>query len=470
MNQFLKKLFGFSIGPIIGAFISFITVPVTTYFVNPTEFGKASMFMVIQSLSVTLIYLGIDQSYAKEYHDSKDKDALFQNALFIPLMVTVILAIIISLFSSSFSNLLFNSTKYHMISVLFGVMLIFSVLERFILLTSRMEEKAFEYSFYSVLIKGLILLLTIAFILVGQRKFTMVVYATIFGQILGDIILIFKYRRFLKFSPKILDWALLRRMLYFGVPLIVAASVNNLLNTSGRFFLRGYSTYSELGIYNAALKISAIVTILQTAFTSFWVPTAYRWNKENKDIKHFNAVSEILLLGMTMLFFSILFLKKYIVTLLSNDYTSAQYVVGMLAMIPILYTLSETTTLGIAFSGKSYYNVFVSFLSLFPNIVLCYVLIPKIGTKGAAIAAAVSYVFFCFSRTWFSRKCGFKVSFKKQAINIIIFLLAAFVNLSNNQSVFFITVGLFILSVMTQSTTISRIIDIAKNPSEWNFN
>ena len=62
------------------------------------------------------------------------------------------------------------------------------------------------------------------------------------------------------------------------------------------------------------------------------------------------------------------------------------------------------------------------------------------------------------------------MSFKKQAINIIIFLLAAFVNLSNNQSVFFITVGLFILSVMTQSTTISRIIDIAKNPSEWNFN
>ncbi len=98
------------------------------------------------------------------------------------------------------------------------------------------------------------------------------------------------------------------------------------------------------------------------------------------------------------------------------------------------------------------------------------VIIPKIGTKGAAIAAAVSYVFFCFSRTWFSRKCGFKVSFKKQVINIIIFLLAAFVNLSNNPSVFCITVGLFILSVMTQSTTISRIIDIAKNPGEWNFN
>lgn len=470
MNLFFKKLIGFSIGPVIGAIISFITVPVTTYFVNPTEFGKASMFMVLQSLAVTFIYLGIDQSYTREYHDSKDKNILFQNALFIPLTATVLLAIIISIFSSNFSNLLFDSTKYQMISILFGVMLIFSVYERFILLTARMEEKAFEYSLYSILIKGLILLLTIVFILVGQRKFTMVVYATILGQILADIILIFKYREFLKFSSKMLDWALLKRMLYFGIPLIVAASVNNLLNTSGRFFLRGYSTYSELGIYNAALKISAIVTILQTAFTSFWVPTAYRWNKEKKDMKHFNAVSEVLLLGMTIMFFLILLFKKYIVMLLSNDYTSAQYVVGMLAMIPILYTLSETTTLGIAFSGKSYYNILVSFLSLFPNIILCYLLIPKIGTKGAAIAAAISYVFFCFSRTWFSRKCGFKIAFKKQTINIIIFFLAACINLSNNPNVYYVTIALFLLSFMTQITTIKKIIEITKNPTEWNFN
>ena len=105
-----------------------------------------------------------------------------------------------------------------------------------------------------------------------------------------------------------------------------------------------------------------------------------------------------------------------------------------------------------------------------PNVILCYLLIPKIGTKGAAIAAAISYVFFCFSRTWFSRKCGFRIAFKKQTINIVIFFLAAFVNLSNNPNVFYVTIGLLLLSVMTQFTTIGKIIDIAKNPSEWNFN
>lgn len=99
MNNFIKKLAGFSVGPVIGAFISFITIPLTTYFISPTEFGKASMFMVVQSFLVTFIYLGMDQSYAKEYNSSTDKNELFQNALLIPLSTAILLMIGVSYFS-----------------------------------------------------------------------------------------------------------------------------------------------------------------------------------------------------------------------------------------------------------------------------------------------------------------------------------------------------------------------------------
>lgn len=470
MNNFIKKLVGFSLGPVVGAFISFITIPVTTYFISPTEFGKASMFMVVQSFAVTFLYLGIDQSYTKEYNYITNKSVLFQNALLIPLGIAVLLLIGVSMFPGAFSTLLFDSEEYVLISVLFGVMLVFSVIERFILLSARMEEKSFEYSFYTILIKFLILIFTMLFILFGDKSFTAVVYATILGQIVGDSFLILKYFPLFKIHKGFFNKKLVKRMLYFGLPLIVAASINNLLNTSGRFFLRGYSTYSELGIYNVALKIAAIITIIQTAFTSFWVPTAYRWHKEKKDMKHFTAISEILLLIMTVIFFLILFFKGYIVLILSSQYVDAQYVVGMLSMIPILYTLSETTTLGIVFSGKSYYNVWVSVLSIIPNLILCYLLVPTLGTKGAAIGSAVSYVFFCILRTWFSNKCGFVVSFKKQFINIIIFFLAAVINLFDSPYTLLLTIILFITSVGTQIGTITIMFEIKKNPNNWDFN
>lgn len=470
MNNFIKKLAGFSVGPVIGAFISFITIPLTTYFISPTEFGKASMFMVVQSFLVTFIYLGMDQSYAKEYNSSTDKNELFQNALLIPLSTAIFLMIGVSYFSRSFSTLLFDSEDYTLISVLFGIMLVFSVIERFVLLSVRMEEKSFEYSFYSILIKLLILIFTMLFILWGDKKFTTVVYGTIFGQIAGDLFLILKHFSLLKIKKRLFNKKLVNRMLYFGIPMIVAASINNLLNTSGRFFLRGYSTYSELGIYNVALKISAIITIVQTAFTSFWVPTAYRWHENKKDMKHFNAISEILLLIMTIMFFSILLLKKYIVLIVSSKYVDAQYVVGMLSMIPILYTLSETTTLGIVFSGKSYYNVWISVISIIPNLILCYLLVPTLGTRGAAIGAAVSYVFFCILRTGFSNKSGFVISFKKQFINIIVFFLAAVVNLFDSSYTLSLTIILFIVSIGTQMQTFTTIFEIKNNPNTWDFN
>lgn len=36
LKQFLKRLFEFSIGPFISAFIGFIMVPVTTHFIDPS--------------------------------------------------------------------------------------------------------------------------------------------------------------------------------------------------------------------------------------------------------------------------------------------------------------------------------------------------------------------------------------------------------------------------------------------------
>lgn len=469
MNKFMKKLVGFSIGPILGAIISFVTVPITTFFISPSEYGKASMFGVIQSLVVTLVYLGIDQSYTREYHYEEDKKKLFQNALLLPLAASIIIGLIIIIFDTQFSFLLFDSGNYSEVSKLFALMILSSVLERFILLSIRMEEKAIEYSFFSVFVKVTILIVTILLLSRGYRDFMTVVSSTIFGQLLGDAILIYRYRHLFIFNKSYFDKLLLKKMFLFGVPLIVAASVSNLLNISGRLFLRGFTSYHDLGIYNAALKISNLLQIIQAAFTSFWVPTAYRWHKENRDIEQFSFIGDALLLAMTLVFFGLLIFKKVVVVILSSGYSDSQYIIGLLAMAPILYTLSETSTLGIVFSGKSYLNLSVSFLSIIPNLILNYLLVPIYGTIGAGISTACSYMVFCLARTYFSKKVGFNIEFKKQILNMFIFLVAAFVNSSSNTWVFPITVMLLIVSLLSQISTVTTFLNIKNNHESWDF-
>ncbi|EGP5302221.1 polysaccharide biosynthesis protein, partial [Enterococcus faecium] len=103
MNGFIKKFFSFSIGPIGGAIISLITIPVTTYFISPSEFGKAGLFTMVYGLVITLSYLGVDQSYSREFHYSNNKKILFQNSLLIPVMVSCIFLLVLSFYKENFS-------------------------------------------------------------------------------------------------------------------------------------------------------------------------------------------------------------------------------------------------------------------------------------------------------------------------------------------------------------------------------
>ncbi|MEH6867188.1 polysaccharide biosynthesis protein, partial [Priestia megaterium] len=69
------------------------------------------------------------------------------------------------------------------------------------------------------------------------------------------------------------------------------------------------------------------------------------------------------------LFVVILVFKDLIVYLLSPEYADARFLVAFLCLQPILYTVSETTCLGIVFSRKSYLGIWVGLIAIIPNII-----------------------------------------------------------------------------------------------------
>ena len=69
-----------------------------------------------------------------------------------------------------------------------------------------------------------------------------------------------------------------------------------------------------------------------------------------------------------------------------------------------MYTISETTVMGLVFMQKSKAHILVALGAAVTNIVLCFVLIPYLGIKGAAIANALAYIVFFSIRTYLSNK------------------------------------------------------------------
>lgn len=280
MKHFIKRLIGFSLGPILGALISLIQVPILNRLLGTAEVGKAYLFQSLIVIIPTYIYIGLDQAYTREYHLQKNKKQLMQLATLIPMIAGVILFIIAIGFDGMISNWLFNDSQYYYIVWYGGVWVLATVFERFLLLTIRMEERAIEYSMFNLLLKIGVFVVSIGLALLGWRDFKVIVYGLIFGQLLGDMILFFRYREFFDLRGFELDWDLLKSMLKFGLPLMVATSLSSSLTAVDNVFIKQYNTDEEVGIYNSALKIINIIGIVKTAFTSFWVPTAYRWYEE----------------------------------------------------------------------------------------------------------------------------------------------------------------------------------------------
>lgn len=468
MLGFLKRLVGFSLGPIIGAAISFFTTPLYTNNLSTAEYGKAQVFLSTLLVIQSFLYLGMDQAYTREFNEADDEVDLFQQSIILPLILGGLIFVLISLFPKQCSNFLFGTPNEIGPTIAFALVVLLMVVERFILLYIRMHERSLEYSSFNIVLKFNTLFIAACMIWAGTRDFRVVVYATAFGQILADLYLIIRYRSLLNFKAFKPNKPLIKKMLNFGIPVMISALVFSSLKQLDIFFLNHYCSDETLGIYGSAQKVASLIGIFKTAFTSFWVPTAYRWYDEKKPMKNFSFISDLVMFVMTAAFFVIVFAKDLIVKILGSNYYEASYLMPLLALPELLYTASETTTLGIVFSRKSKLNVVVSLVSIIPTVVLNMILTPRYGGLGAAVSSTAGFMVFFALRTYFSNRTGFKIPVRSQFIAVFIMLACGIFNATGKATVWANLIFL-VLAVLVQAPVLKDLKRVFTEPDYIDF-
>lgn len=428
MKEFFKKFIGFSVGPIVGAIIGFITIPITSNLISPDQFGLSSMFNLANTILTLIVILGIDQAFMREYNEYEDKKKLLFNSLLIPFLGTIIISAILILFKDFFTEILFDDSTITKPVVLLAICSPFFIIEKFMLLSIRMQERAFKYSVWTILSRLINLICLVLLLLFYKRNFETVVYASIISQFIISIILAFVCRKSIQVSIKKIDKNQIIRLLKFGLPLVPATLIGIGLNSIDTICLRSMTNYTELGYYAVAFKIINVLILVQTSFSTFWAPMSLKWKIEKVSNKKFELVSKGIALLMSMILIGILSFKELIPIIISREYTQVIYIFPFLLLYPIFYTMSETTTLGISFSRKTGYNIIVSAISMLINLILNTLLIPIYGAVGAAIATGISYLVFFWTRTIISRKLWYKFPLKHFVFVTIVLMVVAICN------------------------------------------
>jgi O-antigen/teichoic acid export membrane protein len=398
-----RKIAAFAIGPIGGALLSLITLPIITWFFSQEDVGRMAMLQVTLGFSILLFSLGLDQSYVREFHEAGNKPALLKSAMLPGLVLLVLTVLVLLSFGGALAGWLFEVPQWQL-SVFVGLALVASYISRFLSLVLRMNERGLAFSMSQLLPKLLLLAIIGGYLVVDAEKdLSNLVLAS--AASISFVCVIYGWNTRAEWLAAIhtkLNINQLKSMLRFGLPLILGGLAFWGLTAVDKVFLRTLANFEELGVYSVSVSFAAAATILQSVFSTVWAPTVYKWASAGKGLENVHKVSRYIL-ALVVLGFVLAGLLSWVVTFfLPANYAAVQWIVVSCIGYPLLYTLSETTVVGIGISRRSSFAMLAAVIAFAVNLVGNWWLVPAYGAAGAAVSTCVSFWVFLFLRTEFS--------------------------------------------------------------------
>lgn len=396
----LKKIIQFSIGPIVAAALSLVTLPFVSWFFTVEDVGRLTMLQVVLGLAVSFFSLAMHQAYVREYHEEEDKQALFKLSVTPGLIFLLSISAIILILPFSVSLALFGIDSMLLTALLLlGIYSNFFV--NFFAHVIRMEERGLAFSLALIAPKAFLLLFICVFLMINTlADFEILMLMNTLAVAFSLLIYAWLTRNTWRPAlTKDMNITLLKKMLKFSLPLVAGGVAYWGLTTMDRFFLKNLSGFDELGVYGLSVALAGAVSVLSIVFSNLWHPVLYRWVKEGVDNNKVQFVIDNMVIAVAFIW-SLSGLFSFIIPyFLPADYQAIEYLIVACIALPLFYMLAQTTGVGLGISRRSEYSMLASIFAFLTNALLNYLLIPSYGASGAALATVISFFVYFFFRT-----------------------------------------------------------------------
>ena len=184
--------------------------------------------------------------------------------------------------------------------------------------------------------------------------------------------------------------SVLAPMLRYGVPLVWSSLMALLLDASGRYFLAHFQSLAEVGRYTVGIKITNILSMgFLQPFGNAWAgavfPIAHR---PNAAITYTKIMGYALLVASLLAAMTILFGPFLIRVFAGRFYANVETLLPWL-LLPVVFRLLEYwSSLPIYLTYKTLWLGPLGTAGAAVCLLLNYLLVPRLGAQGAAIAWA----------------------------------------------------------------------------------
>jgi O-antigen/teichoic acid export membrane protein len=343
-------------------------------------------------LTAMVVSLGLEAALSALYFETLDDDrrkVIAATSIHFRLISSTALAAVVLLFARHISHIIFGTADYATYFRIVAVAVPFFSTVNIFKQLLRLDFSPWKFNIvgvgYAAAYTGLaVFLVTEMRMGVAGILVAILASAACFAVVGG----VFTARHFsLKFSGPVL-----KETLRFGLPLLPSLFACWLIDFSDRYFLTRMTTLEQVGIYSVGARVSSIIILFSTSFQMAWFPYALSIQHDSDAKKRYSRGMLLFvcaaLAGATAI---TVFARPILVVLAQPKYYAAQKVIGLLVLATVAYGAYLIANIGLLITKKTTLSSFSIAMGALLNIGLNFLLIPRFGMTGAAVATLAAY-------------------------------------------------------------------------------
>jgi O-antigen/teichoic acid export membrane protein len=227
-------------------------------------------------------------------------------------------------------------------------------------------------------------------------------------------------------SVKVVRRARAREMLSYALPLMPSAVLWWITSISDRYFLLHYHGAALMGLYAAASRIPTALTFLVGIFLEAWQYTAIGMGEERRAARYGQIWAMLLPLAVGGAAGLIAIAYPLVSVIYAPEYAGAVAFIPWLTLSALFSALSSFLSSIYVVRLKSSATLLSALCGALLNLALNFMLIPRLGGIGAALATVFSYALVFLVRVLHTRRyLSFSRHFLQLTLSVLFLLLVA---------------------------------------------
>ena len=271
------------------------------------------------------------------------------------------------------------------------------------------------------------------------------------------------------------DFALLRKMLRYSLPLLVLGVAGIMNQTVDKIiFPYLYSDQqfaeSELGIYGACFKVAMIMMMFTQAFRYAYEPFIFAQHKDKNSLSAYADAMKYYIIFSLLILLGMIFYLDVFKLLIDRDYHEGFKVVPIVLFSYIFQGVFFNLSLWYKLSDKTMYGAWFSILGVVITLVINIIFVPIFSYTASAWASFVCYFVIMLVSYYFGQK-HMPIKYDLKSIGLYTGLAVLFFGLSYlvdtpyqvvNYAIKTVMLGIFITVIIKRDFPLHKIPFVSK--------